>query len=627
MSWLYTLVFVGMMFSNNVDTHHVAGISTPNEPIPAVQPTPLAETERIEKSFPLTANGRVCVSNVNGSINVVAWDQNEVKLVAVKSADTKERLADVDIKIDARPDYISVESDYGDDNWKRNSDRRWRDNDKVVVEYELSVPRGAVLNEIETVNGSATVANFTNVVKVSAVNGTVRATNIRGTADLSTVNGEVYADFDRLASGSRIALETVNGRVNLLIPSDSNATLKAESLNGPITNDFGLPSRKGKYVGNSLHGRLGSGEVAISLESVNGSLTVKRKSDGKPLSPATNLLPAKDEDDDGDVDVDPVDVAKLNREVDRSVREAQRKAREDAQRELDRIKVDAPRIKIDALKNIDKSIDTKDIEKSIKDGLEAQRIALTGMRDAMFYSGIPRVESKTNSFPVKGAPKVTIDAKGCSVRVRGWDNPEVKYSLVQLRGGTSKTSPAVSESKTDSSVTLKVAESSMSDVDSALGNSPANRIEVFVPRKSNVKIISDKEVRLEGVSGELEIVGGDESVDVRDSDGKLKLTNADGRVRVIGFNGEITAQTGDGEIYIEGTISKLSASAGAGTVFVTLPADASVDVSSTNEPETEGFTLAERDSKSWRLGNGGANISFNSEDGKLVLRNASLLSK
>ena len=98
-------------------------------------------------------------------------------------------------------------------------------------------------------------------------------------------------------------------------------------------------------------------------------------------------------------------------------------------------------------------------------------------------------------------------------------------------------------------------------------------------------------------------------------------------MRVIGFSGEITAQTGDGEVYIEGTISKLNARAGAGTVFVTLPADASVDVNSTNEPETEGFTLSGRDSKNWRLGNGGANISFDSEEGKLVLRNASLLSK
>jgi DUF4097 and DUF4098 domain-containing protein YvlB len=622
MSWIYTLVFVGMMLSSGPESPPFTNMPTV-EPVVAVSPTPLTETDRIEKSYPLNANGRVAVSNVNGPINVIAWDRNEVKLVAVKRADTREHLSDVEIKIAAEPDYFGVESVYDNDNrWKNDNDHQWRNKGQVVVEYELSVPRAAMLNEIETVNGVITAADFTNLVKISVVNGTVRTSNLRGTAELSTVNGDVVADFDRLAPGSKINLETVNGRVNVTIPSDSNATLKAESLNGPITNDFGVQSRRGKYVGNSLHVRLGSGDAAIKLESVNGSLTVKRKNDGRSPSPATNLLPPGD--DDGDVDVDPVDVAKMNREVDRNVREAQRKAMQDAQQELDKIKIEIPKIKVDALKDINKSINSKEIEKSIKDGLEAQRITLTSMRDALFFSGMPRIEAKGNSFPVKGTPKVTIDAKGCAVRVRGWDNSEVKYSLVQLRGDSPGKAPAVTESKTDSSVSIKVSES---DQGTMFENSPQTRIEVFVPRKSNLKIISDNEVRLDGVSGEIEIVGGNESVDVRDSDGKLKVSNTDGRVRVIGFSGEVNAQTGDGDVYIEGSISKLGARAGAGTVFVTLPADANADVSSTTEPEVEGFTLAERGSHNWRLGNGGADFSFNSADGRLVLRNASLLNK
>jgi len=35
-------------------------------------------------------------------------------------------------------------------------------------------------------------------------------------------------------------LSTVNGRVNLAIPSDANATINADTLNGNITNDLGL---------------------------------------------------------------------------------------------------------------------------------------------------------------------------------------------------------------------------------------------------------------------------------------------------------------------------------------------------------------------------------------------------
>ena len=293
MSWLYSLVFAGLLFSGGTD------------PLPAfkdaqaqindvVKAATQDETERIEKTFPLNPDGRVSVSNVNGSITVNAWDRNEVQLVAIKTADSRERLADVDIRIDARQDRITIETDYGDN---RNT---WRNGGKLNVDYQLSVPRGAVLNEIETVNGSVAVADFTNMTKVSAVNGTVRASNLRGTANLSTVNGEVAADFERLEPSSRITLSTVNGRVNLTIPSDSNATLKADSLNGNIANDFGLPVRKGQYVGRDMYGKLGSGDVQIKLDSVNGGLTIKRRNDGKALSPATNLLNQKSEDGDWD---------------------------------------------------------------------------------------------------------------------------------------------------------------------------------------------------------------------------------------------------------------------------------------------------------------------------------------
>ena len=230
MSWLYTVIFAGLVFSSQGTSAIAVGDSVQASPSDA-ELIQKDETEKFEQTYPLNAGGRVHVSNVNGSITVEGWDRNEVKLAYTKIADSKERLADVDIKIESKPEYFSVETDYGNGNGKDNSDR-WRNGGKLNVEFRLMVPRGAVLNEIETVNGSVSVSNFVNSTKVSAVNGSVNATNIRGTAKLSTVNGEVRADFDRLETGSKISLETVNGKVNLIIPSDANATVKANSLNG-----------------------------------------------------------------------------------------------------------------------------------------------------------------------------------------------------------------------------------------------------------------------------------------------------------------------------------------------------------------------------------------------------------
>ena len=110
MSWLYTLVFAGLIFSSN--NIHFAKV-TANTPSKAQQTVQGDETERFEQTYPLTANGRISLSNVNGSIVINAWDRAEVKLVAVKTADSKERLGDVEIKVDAKPDYLSVETEYG----------------------------------------------------------------------------------------------------------------------------------------------------------------------------------------------------------------------------------------------------------------------------------------------------------------------------------------------------------------------------------------------------------------------------------------------------------------------------------------------------------------------------------
>ncbi|HLA94910.1 MAG TPA: DUF4097 family beta strand repeat-containing protein, partial [Pyrinomonadaceae bacterium] len=228
MSWLYTIVFAGLMFSSSSEVE-VSKIGTNVKQAPAVNAA-FDETEKFEQSYPLSANGRVSVSNVNGSIVVEAWDKNEVRLEATKIADSKETLGDVEIKVDARPDSFSVETEYKDWKWS-NKDEKNRSR-KIEVQFKLMVPRTAILNEIETVNGSVSVSNFVNYTKVSAVNGNVNAGNLRGTANLSTVNGEVIADFDRLEQGSKINCDTVNGSVNLTIPSDADATIKADSLNG-----------------------------------------------------------------------------------------------------------------------------------------------------------------------------------------------------------------------------------------------------------------------------------------------------------------------------------------------------------------------------------------------------------
>lgn len=633
MSWLYSIIFAGLVFSGEGSVNEIA-------PVPAV-PEPVAvvvqqgdETERFEKSYPITANGRVSVSNVNGSIVIEAWDRNEVKLEAVKTADTKEALDEVQLKIDSRADYFSVETDY--DTWRRNrGEKSWTNHGKLTVQFKVFAPRTAILNDIDTVNGSVTVSNFTNITKASAVNGNVNASNLRGTASLETVNGEVAADFDRLESGSRISLETVNGRVNLTLPSDINATLKAESLNGSIKNDFGLPVRKGKYVGNDMYGRLGSGDVQVRLESVNGPLTVLRKNDGKSVNPVTDLLPRKAKDDDDDWDNGMSELRKsekINKQIEKSIKDSERAAVEGmkgAQEELARIpavSVNLEKLRVEGLEKI--KIDKAEIQRNVEEGLRVQKEALSRMRNIKWTDGESFIEKKTNSFPVKGTPKITIEAKGSSVRVQGWDRNEVKYILTEVEGRRGGAPVSVSEAATETTVNLRLVNSAASSHDTYFdGSNDSVRIEVFVPRKSNLKIVSNGEIRLDGVSGDVEVSGVDESIDIRNVDGKLRLDASDALIRVIGFNGELDSKTCSGDVFLEGNFSRINGNTQDGSFVLTVPekydADVTADVDAIaienlNAPKVvnEGH---------WRFGSGGPKYTFKVADGELRFRNSNTL--
>ena len=626
MSWLYSIIFAGLVFSGD-------GAVGESVPAAAAEPTVIAvrqqdETERFEQSYPITANGRVNVSNVNGSIVVEAWDKNEVRLEAIKTADTKEALADVQLKIDSRADYFSVEADY--DSWRRDKgEKGWKNRGRLDVQFKLSVPRGAVLDQIETVNGSVAVSNFTNIIKASAVNGNVNATNLRGTASLETVNGEVMADFDRLETGSRISLETVNGRVNLVLPSDANATLKADSLNGVIKNDFGLPVRKGKYVGYDMYGRVGSGDVQVRLESVNGPLTVSRKNDGKPPNPAVNLLPqkAKDDDDWDNEMSQSRNSDKLNKQIERSIKDSQIAAAEGmkiAQVELAKIAPQIEKIKVESLPKIQMA----ELNKSVKEGVKVQAEALARLRNVNWTGRGSYIEKKTNTFAVKGTPKVTIEAKGGSVRVRGWDRNEVKYVLTEIEGGRRGTPISVSENVTDSTVNLRLVNNAAPSRDIYFdGDNDSVRLEVFVPKRSNVKIVSNGEIRLDGVNGEVEVSGVDESIDIRNVDGKLRLDASDAQVRVIGFNGEVDSKTCSGDVYLEGTFSRISGNTEGGSYVLTVPDKYNADVTADVEAITVENLNAPKVVKEgqWRFGSGGPKYDFKVADGELRFRNASSL--
>jgi DUF4097 and DUF4098 domain-containing protein YvlB len=239
-----------------------------------------ALTEEFHQTYALTADGRVELDNINGAVHISSWDRNEVKVDAVKYADTKERLDEAKIEVDAGKESISIRTKYP------NHDNTWNwgsHNNPAGVEYTLTVPRNARLDEIKLINGSLDIAGVGGEVRASCINGGLDAQDLVGRAELSTVNGRLVAKFGHVERQS-IELNSVNGSVDLTIPSDSNAEVEASTVSGGLDNDFGLHVNH-HFVGHDLRGELGSGGAHIKLSNVNGRVEIHHAQDGHAMSP------------------------------------------------------------------------------------------------------------------------------------------------------------------------------------------------------------------------------------------------------------------------------------------------------------------------------------------------------
>jgi hypothetical protein len=247
------------------------------------------QTEEFHQTYPMSANGRIELENINGPVQIKVWDRNEVKVDAIKRAGSKPDLDDVQIKIRSERDSLSIRTEYPRHN------NTWTRNNPGSVDYLLTVPRNVRLDEIKLVNGDLAIDGVAGDVRASCVNGRLVASGLTGRTELSTVNGRLEATLDRLAAP--VEVSSVNAEVRLTLPSDAKAEIEASTVSGSISNDFGIHVAKHSWVGHQLNGELGGGGTRVKVSNVNGRIDIRHANDNKPLSPAKSLDRDRDDED------------------------------------------------------------------------------------------------------------------------------------------------------------------------------------------------------------------------------------------------------------------------------------------------------------------------------------------
>lgn len=229
-------------------------------------------TESFSKTYAIAANGTVEISNLNGNVEVVAWDKNEVSLEAEKFSRDTDALKRIEIVVDSSSERLVIKTKHHKDEdhpwWSKE---RW--SNYGGVRYKLKIPAALAAFRADVMNSNVTVDGIRSNVKINSMNGRITATGLTGDADLGTLNGAITASFSSVKSGQSIRLDTMNGSCRISVPRDLSATLRASSMNGSVSCE--LPLTLGKSGRHSLRGTIGQGGATINLHSMNGGLSVR----------------------------------------------------------------------------------------------------------------------------------------------------------------------------------------------------------------------------------------------------------------------------------------------------------------------------------------------------------------
>ena len=262
-----------------------------------------------ENRYDLQPGARLNVENLNGSVEIIGWDRNEIEITGVRFASSQQLLDEmrIDIQHTANAVYIRTVTPSG----------RFGN---MGARYTIHVPRMTVVDRIRASNGSILLRDILmhgieggsriQTANLRTSNASIRAENIQGAIDAQTSNGpvelnEVSGAVSVRTSNGRITIqmdragaaplrattsngriditlrselkddiraETSNGSITLHLPAGTDAHLIADTSNAQISTDFDIRDRE--RAEKHVDGTLGKGGPEIELTTRNGPISV-----------------------------------------------------------------------------------------------------------------------------------------------------------------------------------------------------------------------------------------------------------------------------------------------------------------------------------------------------------------
>lgn len=227
----------------------------------------------------LAAGKTLSIKNINGDISAVAASGNQIEVTGIKTA-RRGSPDNVQVKVEQTADGVVICTIYpnqqGSSCDSRHSNGRSSDRDDVSVDFTVHLPASVRL-AAHSVNGDVSAKGLKGDADLGTVNGDANV-ETSGFAEASTVNGSVTVVMGRADWNGSANYRSVNGGVSVTLPGGANTDVRASTVNGDIESDFPL-TVQGRFGPRSVRGTIGSGGRTLALETVNGSINIRK---GRP---------------------------------------------------------------------------------------------------------------------------------------------------------------------------------------------------------------------------------------------------------------------------------------------------------------------------------------------------------
>ncbi len=240
-----------------------------------------AQGREFHEAYELAPNGVVTVSNTSGNIRVTGWDENRVKVDAVKRGGREDEVELVEIRVTATRERIEIQTLYP----------RGRQMN-LSVDFDLKVPRGAILEPINTASGNVTILGPVQRVTAGSRSGNLSATDINDAATLNSRSGNVTAirvkgELRAETSSGEVVVEEAGGRV---YATSRSGSVRAARVRDDITATAQSGSVRLEKIGGRAVVRSMSG--GITIDDVGGDVQAQTLSDSVTVTNARGHVSA-----------------------------------------------------------------------------------------------------------------------------------------------------------------------------------------------------------------------------------------------------------------------------------------------------------------------------------------------